>query len=92
MKKKRVHATVHGQVQGVFFREYTRRQAAYLKLNGWVKNLPDRTVETVFEGQADSVASMVKWLYTGSPMSNVTGVDVREEDPRDEPSGFVIRY
>ena len=92
MKKKRVHAIVHGRVQGVYFREYTRRQAAHLELNGWVKNMPDRTVETAFEGEADSVASMVKWLYTGSPASTVTRVDIREEDSREEPSGFIIRY
>jgi acylphosphatase len=92
MKKKRVHAIVHGRVQGVFFREYTRRQAEYLGLNGWVKNLPDRTVESVFEGEADAVESMIKWLYTGSPMSEVTGVDMQREEPRDEQQGFSIRY
>ena len=92
MKKKRVHAIVHGRVQGVFFREYTRRQAELLGLSGWVMNLPDRTVETVFEGDVTSVDSMIQWLNTGSPMSAVTDVDLHEEDLRDEPAEFKIRY
>lgn len=92
MTNKRVHAIVHGLVQGVFFREYTRRQAEQLGLSGWVRNLPDRTVEAVFEGEADAVESMVRWLYSGSPQSNVTGVDVRDEEPSAEPRGFTIRF
>ena len=92
MKKKRVHAIVHGRVQGVFFRDYTRKQAELLGLSGWVRNLPDRTVETVFEGDTDSVTSMLQWLKTGSPMSDVTDIDAREEDPQSESKGFEIRY
>lgn len=92
MKDKRVHAIVHGWVQGVFFREYTRRKAEELGLAGWVRNLPDRTVETVFEGESDTVASMVQWLYTGSPQSDVTGIDIKEEEPGNDLHGFIIRY
>ena len=92
MSCKRVHAIVHGRVQGVFFREYTKRKAQELGLEGWVRNLPDRTVETVFRGEADLVAVMIQWLYTGSPQSDVTEVDIKEEEPRDESVGFVIRY
>jgi len=92
MSCKRVHAIVHGRVQGVFFREYTKRKAQELGLEGWVRNLPDRTVETVFRGEADLVAVMIQWLYTGSPQSDVTEVDIKEEEPRNESVGFVIRH
>ena len=92
MSCKRVHAIVHGRVQGVFFREFTKRKAQELGLEGWVKNLPDRTVETVFRGEADLVAVMIQWLYTGSPQSDVAEVDIKEEEPRDESVGFVIRH
>jgi len=92
MSYKRVHAIVHGRVQGVFFREYTKRKARELGLEGWVRNLPERTVETVFRGEADQVAVMIQWLYTGSPQSDVTEVDIQEEEPCDESVGFVIRY
>jgi acylphosphatase len=92
MSDKRVHAIVHGRVQGVFFREYTRRKAQQLGLDGWVRNLPDRTVETVFQGAPDKVAEMEQWLYSGSPQSEVTQVDTHEEEPGDGPPGFTIRY
>ena len=92
MSHKRVHAFVHGRVQGVFFREYTRRMAEKLGLSGWVRNLPDRTVEAVFEGESDSVAAILQWLYTGSPQSDVTEVDILEEAHGSELDGFTIRY
>lgn len=92
MSDKRVHAIVHGLVQGVFFREYTRRKAEELGLKGWVRNLPDRTVETVFEGEKASVEAMKVWLHTGSPQANVIGVDIHEETPVNDLQGFTIHY
>ena len=90
MSRRRVHVIVRGRVQGVYFREFTRRQAEALGLNGWVRNLPDRTVEAVVEGEAGSVEAMLAWLHTGSPQSTVTAVESMEEAARDE-QGFVIR-
>ena len=92
MSCKRVHAIVHGRVQGVFFREYTKRKAKELGLEGWVKNLPDRTVEAVFRGEAEQVTSMVQWLQIDSPQSDVIKVDLQEENPHEESVGFIIRY
>ena len=92
MARKRMHAIVHGQVQGVFFRDYTRQQAEMLGLDGWVRNLPDGTVETVFEGEAGQLDAMCAWLETGSPMSRVTRVVCEEEPVRGRESGFTIRF
>ncbi len=89
---KRIHAIVHGRVQGVFFRDYTQRQARNLGLGGWVRNLPDRTVETVFEGEADKVAAMLAWLHEGSPYSRVSAVGAVEEELVGESAEFVVRY
>ena len=75
---KRIHAIVHGQVQGVFFRETTRQEAQKLALSGWVRNLPGGTVETEFQGEEESVERLLEWLPQGSPMSHVTLVDSRE--------------
>lgn len=90
MSRRRVHVIVRGRVQGVFFREYTRRQAETLGLDGWVRNLEDRTVEAVVEGEAGGVEAMLAWFHSGSPQSVVTGVDSSEEEARGE-QGFVIR-
>ncbi len=50
MENKRVHMIIKGRVQGVWFRESTRREAVSLGIKGWVRNLPDGTVEVLAEG------------------------------------------
>ena len=92
MACRRVHALVHGRVQGVAFREYTRRQAVRLGLSGWARNRPDGTVETVFEGPAAEVDELLTWLATGSPYARVGRVEHREEEPTGESGGFFIEF
>lgn len=82
---------MHGRVQGVAFREYTRRQAAQLGLSGWVRNLADGTVEVEFEGPAAPVAALLAWLATGSPAARVTRVEHLEIPPLGETGPLVIR-
>ena len=53
MVRKRV--IVHGRVQGVFFRDTTRRTAGSRGVHGWVRNNPDGSVEAVFEGSEEAV-------------------------------------
>jgi acylphosphatase len=81
MNVQRKHAIVHGRVQGVFFRDYTQQKAFQLGLGGWVRNLPDGTVETVFEGKKEKVEEMLSWLHRGSPLSEVRKVDSIDEEP-----------
>lgn len=76
MTRQRMHAIVHGRVQGVFFRDYTQRKALELGLGGWVRNLPDGTVETVFEGEDDAIRRMGAWLHQGSPQARVDRVEL----------------
>ena len=74
-----MHVIVSGRVQGVFFRAYTRETAMALKLTGWVRNLPDGRVETVFEGEDTNVQSMLEWCKKGPPHALVNDVEVAEE-------------
>ena len=92
MSRKRVRATVRGRVQGVAFREYTRRQAVRLGLSGTVQNQPDGSVVVLCEGNAAAVDELVAWFAVGSPYAKVTGVDHREEEPQGETGPFVIRF
>lgn len=93
MADRRIRALVHGTVQGVFFREYTRRQAGVLGLRGWVRNRFDGTVETVFEGEDQAVARMSSWLWLGSPEARVLRVECKDEEAGAElPVIFEIRY
>ena len=68
--------TVHGRVQGVFFRDSTRREAERLGISGHAINLPDGTVEVVAAGSADALDELERWLHQGPPMSRVTNVEV----------------
>jgi acylphosphatase len=72
---------VHGNVQGVFFRDSTRRRAESRAVSGWVRNRPDGTVEALFEGEPDSVESMVAFAREGPRGAQVERVDVSEAEP-----------
>jgi len=92
MIQKNIHAIVEGKVQGVFFRAYTRDEAERLRLSGWVRNRPDGSVETFISGDARNVDRMLKWLETGSPMSQVLRVIIRPVQQPAEAKDFVIKY
>jgi acylphosphatase len=86
----RRRAVVHGNVQGVFFRDSTRRAAAQAGVAGWVANNDDGTVEAVFEGDEDAVESMLAFCREGPARADVERVDVSEEEPEGL-SGFEVR-
>ncbi len=69
-----IHALVSGKVQGVFFRNFTQKQAQFLKLTGWVKNLPDGRVETIACGDKEKLMDFIEKLKQGSPLSKVSEV------------------
>lgn len=81
---------VHGDVQGVFFRDSCRREARAAGVSGWVSNGTDGTVAAHFEGPAEAVASMVSWAHRGPRTAAVQRVDVREVEPTGL-SGFEVR-
>jgi acylphosphatase len=87
--RKRVF--VSGRVQGVGFRRYAREHAESLGLAGWVRNLPDRRVEAVFQGEEGDVDSMVEWCRRGSPAALVREVVVLDEPVVDGDAGFGVK-
>ncbi|GAB7029663.1 acylphosphatase [Streptomyces sp. NPDC021749] len=88
MIRRRV--VVSGTVQGVFFRDTCRRTAEARGVAGWVRNVPDGTVEAVFEGDPESVDRLVAWAHQGPPAAVVDAVSVTEEEPEGLP-GFQVR-
>ena len=78
---KRVHVLVEGRVQGVLFRESTRRRSAELGVKGFVRNLADGRVEVVFEGLGRAVDEALEFLRAGPPLAAVTRIEVRDEPP-----------
>jgi acylphosphatase len=87
---KRLHVWVEGEVQGVFFRESTRREADRLGVAGWVRNLPDGRVEAVFQGPAARVEAMAAWCQQGPPSAVIARVEAKPEPPAAEPAGFRV--
>jgi acylphosphatase len=77
----RYRVVVRGLVQGVWFRESCRRQAAAVGVAGWVRNRADGTVEAHFEGLEADVARAVAWCRSGPPAAEVSGIDVTAEEP-----------
>ena len=67
---------IHGRVQGVFFRQSTREKACQLGLSGWVKNMPDGTVEALAAGPEPVVQELIAWCEQGPPYARVEKVDV----------------
>jgi len=71
-------ATIRGRVQGVGFRIWTQREAQARRLEGWVRNRRDGSVEGLFAGPAAAVAGMIEAVRRGPPLARVEAVDVRE--------------
>lgn len=69
---------IRGRVQGVFFRESMRQEAARLGIAGWVCNCADGTVEAVIQGSAAAVRAMTQWARRGPPDAHVDAVEVAE--------------
>lgn len=88
MRRQRV--IVHGHVQGVFFRDSCRREAAARRVSGWVRNNDDGSVEAVFEGDGAGVDAMVAWMGAGPADARVESVAVHDEDPEGL-AGFEVR-
>jgi acylphosphatase len=74
---ERLHAIVHGDVQGVGFRYFVQRRAEQMALRGWVRNNADGTVELVAEGERPQLEDLSRAVEQGPRMAHVDRVDVR---------------
>ena len=77
-------------MQGVFFRAETANRARSLGVAGWVRNVPDGSVEAAFEGEEDAVDALVSWCRRGPAGARVEDVRVEWAEPRGE-AGFSTR-
>ncbi len=87
---KRAHVVVHGEVQGVFFRDTVRGAAAEHGVAGWVRNNSDGTVEAVFEGAGDDVDALVAVCREGPRGARVGEVELSSGEPEGL-EGFEVR-
>jgi acylphosphatase len=84
---------VDGSVQGVGYREFTRRAALNLGVTGWVRNRADGAVEALIRGRRAAVEALVAEMSKGPRFATVNSVSVTEfdETPGDDSDAFVIR-
>lgn len=88
----RLHAIVHGRVQGVSFRHHTQRRAQALALRGWVRNCDDGTVETEAQGERSALDALVSFLKEGPVGAHVRSVDLQWIPLREGDLDFEIRF
>ncbi len=91
-EKVRAHIYVSGRVQGVYYRKNARRSALSFGLTGWVRNLPDRRVEAVAEGERDRVEDFLGWCREGPSLAIVRDMEVNWETATREFETFRIIY
>jgi acylphosphatase len=87
-----LQATVYGRVQGVFFRAFVTGRARELGLAGYVRNLPDGSVEVRAEGERQELEKLVGYLEVGPPASRVSKVVTSWPEYTGDYSGFRVRY
>jgi len=74
---------IHGRVQGVGYRDWTRHVARGRSIEGWVRNRTDGSVEALFTGTAEAVAGMIGACRTGPPNAWVERIDEQDAAPSD---------
>lgn len=79
-------------MQGVGFRHWTARTALSLGLTGWVRNLPDGSVEVQAQGERESLEKMAVWLRRGPSSARVTRLTIIGKPPNAgrSPSSYAI--
>jgi acylphosphatase len=87
-----IHAVVYGYVQGVLFRDFVFRRATELGLTGYVRNLPEGSVEVKAEGRRKDLEKLIGYLKVGSPMAEVDKVVVNWSESTGNYSRFSINY
>ncbi|MBI2574928.1 acylphosphatase, partial [Candidatus Woesearchaeota archaeon] len=80
------------KVQGVFYRDFVRKEADKFGISGFVRNLQDGTVEIVAEGEEDKLNIFIRECKRGSLLAFVKNAEIKYEQPTGEFEGFGIRF
>jgi acylphosphatase len=88
----RVRLIIKGKVQGVWYRDSTRKEAVRLGVSGWVKNRPDGHVEVLAEGPEDNVKNLVTWCHHGPTHARVSEVEETPEGWQGEFDSFDVVF
>jgi acylphosphatase len=89
--KVRAEVLFFGRVQQVSFRAYARRYSITEGVNGWVRNLPDGSVQAVFEGEREAIERVIHRLCAEHPVAEVERFDVQWSPCTGEFDSFFVR-
>jgi len=92
MANAALRAIVHGRVQGVYFRAFTRQRATRLGVGGYARNLPDGSVEVYAEGEKQQLEFLLQVLKQGPPGARVDSIETTWPDYTGEYKDFSVRY
>jgi acylphosphatase len=92
--KKQAILKIKGDVQGVNYRATARSKARELGVKGYVKNMPDGSVELKAYGEEDDINELIEWCRQGPSAASVNDVQANRKDASAEefPDTFEIRY
>lgn len=86
------HLLITGFVQNVGFRQFVKRQARKLDLTGWVRNLPDGSVEAIVSGSKEKIEELLRHVNKGPFLSEVHNVNVTWDETGEEFGEFIVRH
>ena len=89
--KKQIVLKIYGRVQGVFFRDSSRKKAKELNLKGWVQNEPDGTVQIVAEGEEENLKELIEWCQNESDRGKVEKVNTEWLEPTGRFGDFIVK-
>ena len=81
---------ISGRVQGVFFRESTKKEALKLGLQGSAVNISDGTVKVCLRGESEDIDLLERWLHKGPELARVESVIEVDIDQQLELNGFKV--
>lgn len=90
MTRVTVRITIIGRVQGVSFRAVMREKASHHRVDGWVRNRVDGSVEALLQGEEDDVRRVVEWSRLGPPRASVSRVIEERKERHPRQKGFHI--
>lgn len=88
----RVEVRIEGRVQGVGFRYFIMRNAEKMGLSGYVKNMPDGTVEIDAEGPEDKLKQLVQAAKKGPSAARVSNVNAEWREKEKGYDSFSLKW
>ena len=88
---RRLHLRIQGRVQGIGFRWFARETAERYGIAGWIRNLPDGSVEAQAQGSAEQLSGFIDELKSGHPYARVESVERRAIALQTSEGEFIVR-